>query len=142
MTLQERFSFNTMYVGDCIVWTGALKSEGYGSLWHEGKNRLAHRVAYELQHGPIENSLHVDHICRNRPCVNGAHLRAVSHRDNLLAEGSLSASNINRLKTHCVNGHELFAENLCLVPRKNKVSRGCRTCKREAMRKFYAARPR
>lgn len=140
-TLKQRFDSQTMYAGDCIVWTGYCSS-GYGQFMYAGKQLWAHRVAYELTYGAIPQKFHVDHICRNHACVNSAHLRAVSQRDNLHAPGSLSLSNLHRLKTHCVKGHELAGDNLYVAKRKYGVNRQCRICKREAFLLFHARKHR
>lgn len=67
----------------CIVWTrGTFGASGYGAIWHEGRTRLAHRVAYELAHGPIPAGRLVRHACDNRPCVNPAHLVLGDYSDN------------------------------------------------------------
>lgn len=71
-------------VGDpgCIVWTGALNSDGYGHLKVEGREVKAHRYAYERAHGPIPKGVLVDHACHDRSCVNADHLRLATHRQN------------------------------------------------------------
>ena len=88
--LAERFEEKVNRSGDCHLWTGAVSgknspySGGYGCLQGEAKGQtvLAHRVAWELAHGPIPDGLQVDHICRNRLCVNTAHLRLVTCKQN------------------------------------------------------------
>lgn len=70
--------------GDCWEWTGALfQGTGYGQVWADGTTRLAHRVVYELLVGPIPVGLDLDHLCRNRSCVNPAHLEPVTRRVNV-----------------------------------------------------------
>lgn len=63
----------------CWVWQGA-KSRGYGLKWRDGKSRLAHRVYYEQVHGPADT---LDHLCRNKACVNPDHLEPCSRGENV-----------------------------------------------------------
>lgn len=67
----------------CWPWTACQGSNGYGQFWLAGKTRPAHRVAYELVNGDISDRLHVDHICHNRRCVNPAHVRLATNKENL-----------------------------------------------------------
>lgn len=62
----------------CWEWQRHRDRFGYGKV----KGGLAHRRAYEREHGAIESGLHIDHICRNPGCVNPAHLRAVTAAEN------------------------------------------------------------
>jgi hypothetical protein len=71
--------------------------------------RLGHRVAWEAEHGPIPEGLTIDHLCRNRRCVNVAHLRLLSNVENARMNG-------NWAKTHCVRGHEFTEDNTHLNP--------------------------
>lgn len=67
----------------CWEWTGALDKDGYGAIYHNGRNRRAHRLAYRLSNlYPIE-PLVVMHLCNNRTCVNPLHLRGATQRENL-----------------------------------------------------------
>jgi HNH endonuclease len=68
----ERFWAKVNKDGDCWVWTGARSR--YGNFRLNGASRLSHRVAFEALVGPIPPGLELDHLCRNRYCVNPAHL--------------------------------------------------------------------
>ena len=122
----ERFQSYCLYAGDCIVWTSATR-KGYGSFWYRGKPVQAHKFAYEQANGQVPNGLELDHICRNKVCVNPNHLEPVVHRVNCMRGDSpkLSSSR-QKQKTHCPRGHEYTAANTI---RTKESWRVCRTCK-------------
>jgi hypothetical protein len=67
----------------CWLWQKAKTSQGYGNVRFQGKNYVAHVLAYLLAHGPKPEGLDLDHICRNRNCVNPDHLEPVTRQENL-----------------------------------------------------------
>lgn len=67
----------------CWVWVGAISSSGYGSFWYGGRCLLAHRHIYEQLRVPIPVGLTLDHLCRNRWCVNPDHLEPVTQTENI-----------------------------------------------------------
>ena len=76
----------------CWLWTASVRANGYGQVNIEGINRTAHRVAYELTHGAISAGMLVDHMCRVRACVNPAHLREVTKKQNAENRAELTDS--------------------------------------------------
>jgi HNH endonuclease len=115
----------------CHLFTGALYANGYGAFRFDGRTRAAHRVAYELQRGPIPDGLVLDHLCRVRNCINPDHLEVVTNAENKARGESLWAKNAR--KTHCPKGHPLSAENLL----RRHYGRECRTCHNERCKRRY-----
>ena len=68
--------------GGCLQWLGTVSKKGYGRFYLNGRKVSTHRYAYELYNGPIPDGMQIDHICRNRSCVNPAHMELVSSAEN------------------------------------------------------------
>ena len=110
----------------CWPWLAA-KKWGYGCFALEGgKVQVrAHRYAYEVLVGPIPEGLTIDHLCRNRGCVNPSHMEPVTMGVNVLRGDGPSARNAR--VTHCPRGHPYDEEN---TYRRSDGGRDCRTCLR------------
>ena len=119
----------TIQANGCWTWNGRLSGGGYGQFKTGGKYRAAHRYAYETTVLTIKGGLTLDHICRNRSCVNPLHLEPVTQRENILRGISFAASNAK--KTHCPKGHDLSGGNL----RFHNGKRHCRKCHAERNRR-------
>jgi hypothetical protein len=133
---RDRFMNKVVIAGpnECWLWTGKLDN-GYGRFWLNNRTDLAHRVAWILAHGDIPAGLQIDHVCRNRACVNPAHLEPVTLKTNVLRGEGISARNAR--KTHCAKeGHELAGDNLYISPRGH---RECVACQRQRVRDWRAA---
>jgi hypothetical protein len=82
-TPEERFWPKVEKTESCWNWTAGLDAYGYGVTWVDGKATKAHRYAWELCNGPIPEGKQLDHRCFNRACVNPAHLRITSSKQNV-----------------------------------------------------------
>lgn len=110
----------------CWLWLGTLNAYGYGVLRYSHRGQaIAHRVAYEILRGPIQDGLSLDHLCRIRCCVNPRHLEPVTRGENVRR-----GENNNRAKTHCIHGHEFSKENTRMDFSIGYRRRICRECAR------------
>lgn len=121
-------------IDSCWIWSGPLDKDGYarsikiGSR-SDGSRRFvrSHRFVYEQMVGPIPDGITIDHLCRNRCCLNPAHLEPVTGREN-------TQRGWRKNKTHCKHGHPLSGQNL--IVNKNG-SRNCRECRARLVREHY-----
>lgn len=82
-TPEEAFAARTEWQGDCLIWTGADTGRGYGRITVNGKLMMAHRYAWEREHGPIPDGMEVDHKDHcDTLCVNAKHLRLATRSQN------------------------------------------------------------
>lgn len=87
----------------CWTWLrSVLPRWGYGMAWRNGKHVLAHRWFYEQVKGPIPAGYQLDHLCRNRRCVNPAHLEVVTRRENMRrgANTKLTDEQVAEIRAH------------------------------------------
>ncbi len=134
LTNEERF---WLRVGSpdnngCRQWLGFINENGYGTITFKGHTEKAHRVAFELSGHKLLDGYDLDHLCRNRGCVNPDHLEVVDRRTNLLRGVGSTARYAQR--TYCDNGHEFNEENTYLHP---NGARYCRICKSEYRKRYY-----
>lgn len=115
----------------CWTWQATIR-DGYGRIHRDGRSLNAHRWYYEQEHGPIPEGLQLDHLCRNRACVNPSHLEPVTQTTNI-QRGFASRPK----KTHCKRGHEFTPENTIIG---SDGARRCRKCDNAAQLRSYYKR--
>lgn len=122
-------------VTGCMRWKNAPTPKGYGQVWWDGRQRRAHRVAYELAVGPVPEGMVVDHICCQFPCPGGRddphrlccnpeHLKPETIGGNVMRSLNTLAS-INAAKVFCDYGHEFDAANTYITPVGHRECRKC-----------------
>ena len=137
LSLEERFwaKVDRRGLDECWPWLSGMDGHGYG-LFHVCHRHLpAHRFAYEATIGPIPAGLQIDHLCRNRSCVNPRHLEPVTRRENLMR--GVCPSAIAARKTHCPQGHPYSPENTW---RRANGNRTCKQCRNAHNRRWWASR--
>ena len=123
----------------CWPWIGTIRPDGYGTFGINKGNKMwikaayAHRVAYVMLVGKLPNNRTLDHLCRNRACVNPAHLEPVTHKVNCLRGTSPFANNAR--KQFCPKGHPLSGPNLKIDKCKTGAKRRCRICANAAVKR-------
>lgn len=125
---------------DCWVWTGSVSKAGYGRICISDngskRTRSAHRVSYETFKGEIPEGLTIDHLCKNRKCINPNHLEAVTIKENVHRGNPLWKQQMAR--THCPKGHEYTEDNIYRYTTKHGgTCRNCKTCMKARTRERY-----
>ena len=130
----DRLMFRTALLGNgCWEWRGARNPKGYGNIRVDsyGPAKSVHRVAYTEMVGPIPDGLEIDHLCRNRACINPQHLEAVTRTANV--------QRVDQRKSVCKNGHEMTQDNTRVYTTpQGYEGRKCRTCSRDFTRQYRA----
>lgn len=111
----DRFWQKVDKTGECWNWTAFISKKGYGLFSVKNRSQRAHRVSYELAHGPIPDGMQVLHHCDNRRCVNPAHLFLGTNADNMAdktAKGRQARFVANGEKNHRT---KLTSENVLAI---------------------------
>lgn len=116
---------------DCWEWIGSVNQKGYGqfSFGPASSNTMLkpHRLTYEAFKGSIPEGMHIDHLCRNRRCVNPEYLEAVTAAENNKRAGAA--------KDACWRGHLFTPENTI---KGRGDTRECRACRNNRKRQYRA----
>ena len=113
---------------ECWLWRGSTHKTGYGQVMRNYKNLLAHRAVYEDMRGTIPKGLTLDHLCRNRRCVNPDHLEIVTRGENVLREDAGSS----KRSQDTMRGHPFDAANTYhYMTSRGRPARNCRACRRK-----------
>jgi hypothetical protein len=121
--IQEPFDAHN----DCWIWIGRMDRNGYGRICVKNTLKLAHRVSHELFNGAIPSGYDIDHLCKNKKCVNPDHLKSLPKHEHY--------GQAHRERTHCLAGHLLEGSN---VHYRREGWRQCRICsrRRDATRRY------
>lgn len=117
------------------IWKGCKLKNGYGRILHNGKVKLAHRVALESIIGEIPKNMCALHknSCHLRDCVNPDHIYLGTRKDNM-RDRIKTGDNPQLSRTYCINGHEFNEENTYF---QKDGHRCCRACTRKHALAYY-----
>lgn len=141
--LQKRIKDNTITdQNGCWVWQKRIQWNGYAQICvgsrtdNSRKNVNAHRASYEAFVGPLKQGFHIDHLCRNRACVNPEHLEQVTPKENVHRSDAVYKRLMS--KTRCIWGHAFTDKNTYIWPKSGH--RTCKQCSRQRHRQYAKAR--
>ena len=117
-----------------MLWAGSLTHNGYAHIIIKRGDRwtttVLHRELYLVEVGDIPAGLVLDHLCRNRSCINTAHLEPVTNAVNVQRGMIALGKQRNRYglsdKKYCIRGHERNKSNTYIKPDGTKCCKACR----------------
>jgi len=112
----------------CWMWMAGCDKCGYGRFSDHRRYLGAHRFSYKILKGNIPDRYELDHLCKNRRCVNPFHTEPVTHTENVTRS---DAGIWQREKTHCPKGHLYDLFNTYYYTDGKYQKRGCLICRRE-----------
>jgi hypothetical protein len=159
---QAKIHANVRVKDGCWEWTGHVNGSGYPQTSWKCTRFSTHRLSYLAFVGEIPKGMQVDHLCRNRRCVNPSHLEPVTCKENIRRslpfryKGTTEKIVIDRQpkKPICINpehlklvnsrrktcklGHPLSGTNLKIGMKKGKAWLKCRTCENRHQQKYMS----
>ena len=116
--------------GECWIYTGSINNNGYGTIL----GRAAHRYFYTKLVGPIPEGLQLDHLCREKQCVNPGHLEPVTQSQNIQRRPDIG-------RPTCPRGHLMEGDNLRTYRKPSgSVWRCCVECQKQNKKAWRARR--
>lgn len=121
----EMIFAKTKKIGDCIEWQGSyMLPSPYPRIYYKGKCWRGNRLVYTLANGPIKTGMVIMHTCDNPRCVNPAHLREGTLKENSQDSADKGRSTNSR-KTHCIHGHAFAGKNVLIGALGRRYCRSC-----------------
>lgn len=115
----------------CWFWRGIHDRDGYAKMTHRNRPIAVYRLAYETFKAPIPDGMEMDHICRERGCVNPSHVEPVTSRENTL-RSPIAPAAINARMEKCPNGHEFS-----VVKFGKRTQRRCLICSKRRRQEYF-----
>ncbi|MFN4250670.1 HNH endonuclease signature motif containing protein [Deinococcus sp.] len=139
--LKRRFWLKVQLAGDgqCWLWLGRPSAKGYGRITDNNVTHWAHRVSYLIAYGHLDDQMEIDHLCRNRLCVNPKHLEMVTSDENR-RRGHAYIGQSNKMwgdKCRCGDRYCFRTSGKDKKTGEVKTMRYCPTCTREARRRRW-----
>lgn len=134
MSVIERLKNKIIKKKGCWLWIGYITNNGYGMIHYKRKTDYSHRVSYQIFKGKIPENKELDHLCRNRSCINPKHLEPVIRSENALRGlGPKKLGLLNSSKKKCQNGHFFNKKNTYY---RKSGGRACRPCVAKSQQKY------